>query len=252
MRANPEPESRAGIRHGRAFGAIARPSAILVLLLFLVACGYAPGDVANPLTRKFTWVSYLGGDDIRAGCVAGAPDRFRLIYNGIWREQARVYELGFTGPRSLDQRVIGPGQLFAISIADPLGPWRGASATTVLTQGAYAGLLASLEQSGAFTSSISTLTLKSTDFYWAAASCHAGTFHLTAWLYPSTAFDRLSFPQKLLALDTTHVPFNPPRPWTEVASAPLGTADNPARGGRGRTDWSVGIANDQLVDQVIF
>jgi hypothetical protein len=252
LRVSFEADSRIGMRHGRAFGAIARPSAILALLLFLVACGYAPGDVANPLTRKFTWVSFLGGDDIRAGCVAGAPDRFRLIYNGVWREQARVYELGFSGPRSLDQRVIEPGQLFAISIADPLGPWRGSSATTVVALGAYDGLIAGLEQSGAFTSPTSTLTLKSTDFYWVASSCHAGTFHLTGWRYPSDAFGRLSFPQKLLALDTTRVPFNPPRPWTEVASAPLGTADNPARGGRGTTDWSIGIANDQLVDQAIF
>jgi hypothetical protein len=48
------------------------------------------------------------------------------------------------------------------------------------------------------------------------------------------------------------VPFNPPRSWIEVASAPLGTPDNPARGGRGTTDWSIGIAHDGLVGQAIF
>ncbi len=252
MHAHIELSSRIVARHGRVLRRLARPVAVLALLLFVVACSYAPGDVANPLTRKFTWVSFLAGDDLRPGCVAGAPDRFRLVYNGNWREQVRIYEIGFTGPRRLDERVIGSGQLKSLSLADPLQPWRGATATVDLTQDQYQRLVDSIAQSGAFASPASAVTLRSTDFYWVAASCHAGAFHLTAWLYPGAPFDRLAFPRQLAALDVTEAPFNPPRPWTGVAAAPLGTPDNPARGGRGSTDWSIGIAQDHLVDQAIF
>ena len=236
----------------RRYGRVMRPLAVLGLFVFLAACTYAPGDVANPLTRRLTWLSFLGGDDVRAGCAPGAPDRFRLIYNGNWREQVRIYELGFAGPRTLEQRVIEPATLFALKLDDPLAPWRGTTAVITLPPAQYEGLVQSLAQGGAFATPSSTLTLNSTDFYWVAASCRSGTFHLTAWLYPSDAFSRLTFPRELLALDTSKVPFNPPRPWTQVAAAPLGTPDNPARGGRGTTDWSIGIAHDALVGQATF
>ena len=253
MRENFELDSLIGRSSGSVFAAtLRRCGGVLGLLVLLVACSYAPGDVANPFTRKFTWLSFLGGDDICATCRAGAPERFRLIYNGNWREQVRVYELGFSGPHSLDQRVIEPAQLFALRLEDPLGPWRGATVTAMVAEAKYEQLVQSLAQSGAFASPSTPLTLNSTDFYWVAASCHAGTFHLTGWLYPSEAFTRLAFPQQLLVLDTSGVVFNPPRPWSEVAPAPLGTPDNPARGARGRTDWTIGIAQDRLVDQTVF
>ena len=221
----------------------------LGLLFFLVACTYAPGDVANPLTRKFTWLSFLGGDDIRAACAAGAPDRFRLIYNGTWRTQVRIYELGFAGPRTLEERVIGPGELFEISFENPLAPWRGATSTITLPPDRYDQLVRRLGQSGAFRTPSSTLTLHSTAYYWVAATCHGGMFHLTGWLYPSVAFSQMTFPQELQAVDRSKVPFSIPGP---AVTPPLGTADNPARGSHSATNWSIGIAQDRLVDQVIF
>ena len=32
--------------------------------------------MGDPLTRKFHWFSYVAGDDIRATCRPGDPDRF--------------------------------------------------------------------------------------------------------------------------------------------------------------------------------
>ena len=224
----------------------------VVALAAVSACSYEGGGINNPLTRKFEWLSYLAGDDIRAACASGAPDRFRVIYNGVWKEQVRVYELGLTGPHQLDVHVIGPGNLLSIMAEDPLAPWRGTNAAVPLTDEQYGTLTRNLASSGAYASPQQALTLSSTDFYWTVASCHAGTFHLTAWLYPSEAFNRLTFPQWLQALDRTGIPFNPPRPWTEVASTPLGTADNPVRGSRAATTWTIGIVQDHLVDQVVF
>jgi hypothetical protein len=224
----------------------------LLALVSVASCAYGGGDITNPLTRKFQWFSFLAGDDMRAACVPGAPDRFRLVYNGIWKEQVRIYELGASAPHRLDEHVIGPGNLFILSTSDPLAPWRGTNASVALTDEQYAGLTRALAASGAYDSPQDTLTLASTDFYWVAASCHAGAFHLTGWRYPSPGFAHLEFPQILGGLDQTGVSFNPPRPWTEVATAPLGSSDNPARGAANATTWTIGISRDQLIDHIVF
>ncbi|HEY1720763.1 MAG TPA: hypothetical protein VGG27_05920 [Magnetospirillaceae bacterium] len=224
----------------------------LLALAAVSACTYEGGGVNNPLTRKFEWFSYLGGDDIRATCMPGSPDRFRIIYNATWKEQVRIYELGFGGPRRLDEHVIGPGNLISILAEDPLAPWRGTNAAVTLSDEQYGALIRNLMASGAYVSPQQTLTLASTDFYWTVASCHGGVFHLTGWLYPSAGFDSLKFPQWLQGLDQTGIPFNPPKPWTEVATAPPGSADNPVRGSRTATTWTIGIVQDHLLDQIVF
>jgi hypothetical protein len=218
----------------------------------VTACSYQAGDVNNPFLRKFEWLSYLGGDDIRAACGPAAVDRVRLIYNGNWKEQVRIYELGTKDPSQLDQRVIGPGNLFSIDATDFLAPWRGTTASATLTPAERDRLWQALAASGAYSSPSTTLTLPSDAFYWVVASCRSGAFHLTAWLYPSPRFEHATFPAVLAAFDRTGMAFNPPRPWTEVKAAPLGTAENPARGAHNATRWSVGIAQDKLVDQVVF
>ncbi len=224
----------------------------LLALASVASCSYGAGDITNPLTRKFEWFSFLAGDDMRAVCAPPAPERFRLIYNGIWKEQVRIYELGASGPQRLDAHVIGPGNVTLLSVGDPLAPWRGTNASVLLSNEQYGALTRAIAESGSYVSPQSTLTLASTDFYWVAASCHAGVFHLTAWRYPSSGFAGLKFPQWLNGLDRTGIPFNPPRPWTEVTSAPLGSADNPARGPANATNWTVGIKQDQLIDHIAF
>src|SRR5690606_6468296 len=59
-------------------------------LIVLAACTYRGAD--DPVSRKFSWFSYLNGDDIRRECVAGAADRYRFVYNGINVEQVRTYD----------------------------------------------------------------------------------------------------------------------------------------------------------------
>ena len=232
--------------------------ALLTPLVVLAACGYAPGDIGNPLARKVTWFSFVAGDDVRTACRPGAPDQFRIVYNGVWAEQVRIYEIGFGGPHQLDQRVIGAGRVDELSISDPLLAWRGTSASLTLSAEEYATLLRDLDQSGAYRSPDTTLTLAGNDFYWVAATCHEGAFHLTAWLYPSDGFSRATFPTWLIALDKTGVPFNPPRPWTEVGTGFAGTggaygyAGNPARNIRPPGDWAFGIAQDRMVGRVDF
>src|SRR5260370_39356006 len=50
-------------------------------------------NVEQPIVRTFNWFSYVGGDDIRSACVPGGRNRVRLVYNALWEEQVRVYDV---------------------------------------------------------------------------------------------------------------------------------------------------------------
>ncbi|MDA0240525.1 MAG: hypothetical protein O3A84_10935, partial [Proteobacteria bacterium] len=71
---------------------------LLILGGLLSACTYQGATVEgfgtdHPITRKFSWFSYVGGEDIRTACVTGAPDRYRFVYNAVYNEQVRSYDL---------------------------------------------------------------------------------------------------------------------------------------------------------------
>ena len=140
-----------------------------------------------------------------------------------------------------------------------MAPWRGAAATSTLDDPEYATLLRDLAASGAYTSPSETLTLAARDYYWIVASCHDGIFHLTGWLYPSDAFNHISFGTWLIALDRTGVPFNPPRPWNEQVDIrsvstglPFGATGTATRGIHGPSGWAFGIAQDRLIGGIEF
>jgi hypothetical protein len=50
-------------------------------------------NVDQPIVRSLNWFSYVASDDIRAACRPGGRDRLRLVYNALWEEQVRTYEL---------------------------------------------------------------------------------------------------------------------------------------------------------------
>ena len=178
----------------------------------MAACTYHGSGIDNPLTRKPLWFSFAHGDDIRAACQPGTPDRLRAIYNGQWRRQVRVYELGVTAPGRLDIRVIGAPSLASFSLDAPLTPWRGKTASVAVGARDQAALIEAFAQAGAFAPAPETMRLSSDEYYWIVAACHAGRFTLNAWEYPSARFAALTFPAPLLALDSTGVAFAPPRP----------------------------------------
>jgi len=187
---------------------------LLVILLSasVTGCMYKGDGIDNPATRKGTWFSFLAGDDIKARCQANAPDQVRVVYNGQWREQVRIYELGLSAPRQLDQRVIGSGSLTSVTTDDLLAPWRGATASATLPAEMYDWLMGTFAASGAFGPPAVGLQVPSDGYYWTAASCHHGSYHFTAWLYPQEPFQKLAFPTALAGIDATKVPFNLPHP----------------------------------------
>jgi hypothetical protein len=195
--------------------------AALLVTLVLAGCTYREGGVANPVTRKFQYFSYLGGDDIRRDCIPGAPARYRFVYNAQYDEHVRAYDLRRIGPGRgavMTVQVFGGGGNLAAGFnpLDPTGPWRSQSAEVQLDEETYLRLIRAVEASGFGEPPPKGLSLPSWGFYWAVAACANGQFHYNAWLYPSERFDRIQFDQVLFALDRTGVPVHPPRPLNEA------------------------------------
>jgi len=59
--------------------------------------------------RSLNWFSYVAAEDIRAACRPGGRNRLRLVYNALWEEQVRAYEV-FLQPDGTAGVNIGVGE----------------------------------------------------------------------------------------------------------------------------------------------
>ncbi len=170
----------------------------------------------DPVARSFTWFSYLAGDDIRAACASGAPERYRFVYNAVWGEQVRTYDVA-AGPSGATQtsRVFGSANLVSFDPLDPQGPWRGRRSEAALDAAGVARIARLLPGEDAAKPGA---WLRSDDYYWAASACRNGRFIFQAWDSDAPDFTGLPFLPALLPADRTGVP---PRPWKRLALGPF-------------------------------
>ena len=197
-------------------------AALMLIVAWMSGCTYSGRDDA--ISQRFTWYSYMNGDDIRAECEPGSLDRYRFVHNGVYIKQARTYDIapdpgfGFV----LKARVLGPSDLSNVVIQDPLGTlahdpldllalFAGVARSTGLGSRDIDALDAALAGSGFFQPAPSGLYLRSEDFFWVGVACVGGRLAFNAWKYPSSRFDNLTFPRLLFAWDSTGVAVNPPR-----------------------------------------
>jgi len=196
---------------------IARPLCLFALLfpVFLGACTYSGED--DPVSRRFSWFSYLDGVDLRQYCVPGAADRYRFVYNAVYIEQVRTYEMtAKAGPDGhlLKVRVIGSTDLRRLDVkeaADLMAPWRGREEKVWLRDVDLGKLKAAMAVGGVFEGAPKGMELASEDFYWIVAACAGGRFSFNAYKWPSERFDNARFAGLLLAWDPTGVKVNEPR-----------------------------------------
>ena len=182
----------------------------------LAGCTYS-GGIDNPLVRRFTWFSYVAGDDLRNKCAPGAPRQYRLVYNANWDEQVRAYDLrqSFTGDGSgmLFTQVFGGygWNVSNFSLTDPFASSGGASGQVQLPPDTFQAIVRAIDESGFAEPAPKGLRLDSWDFYWVVSGCVDGQFHFNAWLYPSPRFDAIRFDRWLFGIDSSGVPPNPVR-----------------------------------------
>ncbi len=181
----------------------------------LVAACSATGPDDGFLARKLSWFSYLNGDPLREACAAGAPDRYRLVYNTDYTEEVRSYDVTVApdGGALMVVRVLPAANLARVD-GDLLGPWRGQRTEVRLGPAQLATLVGGLRSAGVFKPPPVGLRLASDQVYWLINGCHAGQWFLTGFLYPSPGFEGLAFVPVLAALDTGGGP--PPDPATAI------------------------------------
>jgi hypothetical protein len=190
----------------------------VTLMAYLVGgCAYhgpARTDIDNPAVRKVAWFSYLDGHDIRNGCVAGAPDRFRLVYNGQYEKQIRSYEITQASPNPggayFTARAMGATNLAEVRLDDLLAPWRWQKSETQLSPAEFDHFRDLLVQSGWGNGAPQGKMLHSRDFYWVASGCRNGQFHFDAWVDAQGDFREIKFQDFLLARDQTGLAFRKP------------------------------------------
>ncbi len=186
--------------------------------LLLAACVYE-GAIDSPATQKFTWFSYVSGDDIREACQPGGPERYRFVYNARYDEQLRSYELlgdaidegGF-----LTARAQGKATISNLRLDDFLAPWRWQKAQSRLDGQQMQQLREALREAGFYGQPEVGLELNSQAFYWAVVGCVDGKFYFGGWQDPSRAFKALRFPEMLFEQDGTGLAVNPPRPLNPI------------------------------------
>jgi len=199
--------------------------------------------VDSPLTRSFYWFRYVAGTDIRERCITGGLNHIRLVYNAIWDQQVRAYDMALQGANgaTLVTRVIADiGNLSYVEVRDwngLLDPWRGKRAETRLTAADVTRLIALLDESGGFGPPPAGLELPSNDYWWTVASCRNGRWGFAAYHYPTDKFARVRFAEALFAADKTGV----------AVSLPKDLPPAIFRGDRTR-QWRLAVGRDGLRD----
>lgn len=234
--------------------------AFFAALVALAACSIPSAhaqrpdrNVEKPIVRSFHWFDFVAADDIRAACQQGGRNRLRLIYNALWEEQVRAYDI-FLQPDGTAGMNIGvlvaqgnvtPG-ITNMLLSDPsdiFGPWSMKRGQRLLNAGETRELMGLLEQSSAFGPPRDGQRLPDNDFWWTVASCRNGVWGFQAYHYPTDGFANVKFSARLFAWDTVPVPVNPPR---KLEPAEL-RRDMNAPLHRARTDrWMLVVGKDGL------
>jgi hypothetical protein len=193
--------------------------ALLGIALALAACADT-SRVHTPVVGGLSYFTYLAGNDIKAACTADAPARYRFVYNAVFDEQVRSYDLVQTGDGGKLNVNVGNSEIrvFEFPLSWPIRP-EGIKrqAEAELNRADYLALIRQVEADGFGAPAQEGLRLQSYDFYWAVSACAGGKFHFNAWVNQTPGFAALRFPQLLYSHDTTSIP--PAKPFANTYGA---------------------------------
>ena len=192
---------------------IRKKTAIFLFLgsLGMVGCRYG-GPPDGPVARRLSWFNYVGAENLRDACRPGTANGIRFVYNGIYDEQIRSYDVSeLSGTRGAAFVVFarGDGDLTqGIRITNLLKPRRGERLNSVISPQSLGDLRAAFKSDRFTGFKPIGLRLSSRELYWDVAGCLDGRLHANNWMYPSQRFKSLKFHRILLENDKTAVAFN--------------------------------------------
>ena len=189
----------------------------LIGIILLSACTFSGSH--HPAIQKFTYFSYLNGDDIRLKCVLGGAEFLRFVYNGIYTEQVRAYDIfphsTEVGRFILETRVSNTADLstFVTDLYHPdlFAPWRPVKSSINLRKEDVEKLKLTVSANDFNKTPGYAGDLSSIKFYWLVNGCIEGRFYLKAFVWPESSFLEAQFPDLLSSWDFTAIPINPPR-----------------------------------------
>jgi hypothetical protein len=181
-----------------------RTMVVAVLGLLAAACGTTSAP-DSALEQKFVWYRYIAGDDIRTGCTADGPVRFRYIYNAIFTEEVRAIDVeGQAGQGAwLQAHRYKGARMLDIASASILNTPDQASIR--LSAEEFGALLETIVGAGFAGPPETGLILRSDDFYGLAAGCRGGEFRIHG--YRRDAVPGLVFHRALEVLDPIEAPW---------------------------------------------
>jgi hypothetical protein len=218
-------------------------------MLVLGSCAARPGGAADGLQRGLQWYAMAGGADLRETCAPGTTNRYRFIYNAVWDEQVRVYDLdgkpAGAGAELRSTVIAGAPRILQAGLSALAGRPGAAVAVTRLDAGRVAALTGALAEAGFATRPPADgVRLRSDDFYWLVSACIDGVWRLNAWRRGDPGFAGLGFDRLLFAADETGIPVNPPRA-VDAAQRRLARGESPGERGRG-DDFELVIRGGRL------
>ncbi|MSO65153.1 MAG: hypothetical protein EXQ85_05040 [Alphaproteobacteria bacterium] len=210
-----------------------------VALIGVLAGCRAEGPVSDPVGRAASWFDYAAGRDIERACALGTPDRLRFVYNAVYTEHVRTYDLT-VGPdgASLLARAFS-GTLGRVSGPEIFPDFAGRQAPAGLTQFEADQLFTAARLEGLGARPPVGSYLRSDAYYWVVAACRAGAFAFTAFTGPGGRLESLAFRPLLLAKDRTGVAVPVQRPVDSDRTTDFGRIYKPVNAeadDRGRFD----------------
>ena len=184
----------------------------LAVLLALAVPAAAQSIPNDPVSRTVRWPDIMAGTDIKRACAPGAPERWRFVYNAIYSEQVRSYDIadGTVETRVFDR--LGIGFMTTFSLAEFI---QGALSTTPITPQELRRLIALWEID--LPKAVRPVGhLRADRFFWTTAGCRDGRFTFAAFSHPPDGSTPFIFPLEIARFDRSGKPVNPPRPTPDV------------------------------------
>lgn len=204
---------------------------LFFIIVFFSSCSYQR-EIEHPVMRKFTWFSYIAATDIQKRCDRSSGLEYRFVYNGVYDEQVRTYDISHVGADRYEIKTNVSDEVDISSISldlrrpDLFKPWRTKSSVTNVSINDIEMLTKTLKNIGFFNSSPPLRSFSSIEFYWIVSTCINGRFNQNGYFWPDEKFKTAQFPKLLHLWDFTDVPFNQPRQTSSLSALRLTGAND--------------------------